>query len=213
MLFSDDFVKRIHILLYSSGLSGEFLGWALSKSLADFSVGEQHWEEEKRCKYSDAIGRTLGGGDNPIQIEKIPERLDQFFTNSVVKDKHLVLSHPDPQNIVFIRENFINAPLLEITSRKQQSKQFQYLGRKKITTEDIKNSGAEFTTNKSIVAYKKVYTAPNHLEIEWCDLILNNTEQELKKIEKFVGSAVNIDLFLSLLDDYKQRNHQLIQSL
>jgi hypothetical protein len=199
--------------MYGSGLSGEFITWALSQSLDNFAVGENHWEGA-RFKYTDAIGRSMYGGDSVIKVNEVLDRYRMFNENqSQAGEKHFVMLHPDPQNIQFVRENFNTCPMIEIVNRKLSSQTFQHLGRQKITQDDIKNSGASFIPNFGLKPYRKVYNALDHLEIEWEDLILTNTNQVLENVSKFVDGLIDVSIFNRLLNDYKKRNQSYLNSI
>ena len=208
-----DFESQTTILLYQSGLSGEFLGWLLSECLTDFSVGENYWEDNGRYKYVDALGRTLMGGGPIVSQSKLNERIQNYQHNQTGDGtRHIVLAHPDPIYVDFLRVHLSNAPVVEIVSRNYSSQIFQFLARNsKITATDLADSIHNHNREPlSIKEHFSRYSAKKHLEIEWSDLILNNTKQSVKSIAEFLNSDINLSKFSAMLNDYKQRNRDLI---
>ena len=212
-MLPDNFESNTTILLYQSGLSGEFLGWALSCCLEDHSAGEQHWEGQTRCKYTDPLGRTLQDGSGIGVLKcKIDERLHLYNLNKTRSgSKHITLAHPDAEYIQFILKFLREAPVIEIVSRTHTSQHWQYIARSsKIKQIDLDQSTKSHSSTYEIQPYTKMYQAPNHLEIEWADLFLNDSNKVIASIAEFLNNNIDVQKISAMIDNYKQRNNSLI---
>jgi len=208
----------IVILMYPAGASGEFIAWALSESITGITKTTAHWENHSRCKYSDALGRSLNGGNDPVLEHKVIERFEIYQNNTTLAQTHLALAHPDPATLNFIQQHFSNLAMIEIQTNSSRSKKFRYFGsEQKITKADVENSG---TVRPWYARYHYLledppmdYTASQHLKIEWEDLMLAHPAETLVSIARFVNSDYNATVFENMVAEYLQRNQQILAKI
>lgn len=218
-----DHVARqpIVILVYFAGSSGEFLAWALTESISGITKTSAHWEDNGRCKYSDALGRSLNGGNDPVLADRVVERFKLYCENNTLDKKHLALAHPDAASIDFISCHLGSLDMIEITMNSETSRQFRYIAAAtKITPQDIENSGIlrpwwslEKCFSNDLVSNKINYSAPNHLKIEWEDIMLRDTTRSLDSIAQFVGGRADHTVYRSMLAEYLQRNQEIFKKI
>lgn len=207
----------ITILLYPAGASGEFLAWALSESLTGFTKPHCEWENHSRCKYSDVLGRSLNGGNNPILEHKVIERFNTYVKNNQLGSQHLALCHTDRVSLEFVQRYFSQCAIIEITTTTTASLTFRYNSQSKITDQDIENAGRQrdehyFSCPDLATFLNKhkpatlTFSQP-HLKVEWERVILTDTANEFERIAEFVNCAGSADTFQSMVTDYALRNN------
>jgi hypothetical protein len=199
------------LVMYHSGSSGEFFAHALSQSLNTVTHPEISWENHTRCKFGDFFGRSLNGGAEVINNDLVIERIKQFFRSAIkIKQYHIGLSHPYPTaSIEFIKKYLPDIPIIEITVESNLSKKFKfYAANLKIPPETRRFIPKEFSED---LAWPSVYQSKRHLYVEWSDLILLDTKSSFEKIKNFLNIDGNSDKFLELINDYKERNADLLR--
>jgi hypothetical protein len=198
------------VLLYKSGASGEFLSYALTESIDQFTKTTMSWENTNRCVVQDYFGRSLLYG--PITEDVLLPRIDLFFKMSrCVGSKHMGLSHFQPHQLDFIKNYNTSWPVVEVTTLQPVSEKFQLLSRnskiskKYITPNYNKNEKINNTTTDMGIKLNR------HLQIEWSDLLLTNTCATYSKILQFLDCTGNVDQFGIMVNDYVSRNQDLIK--
>jgi len=198
------------ILLYKSGASGEFLSYALTESIDQFTKTTMSWENTNRCIVQDYFGRSLLYG--PITEDVLLPRINLFFEMSrCVGSKHMGLSHFKPHQLDFVKNYNTAWPVIEITTLQPVSERFQLLSRnskipKKYVNPNYNNNEKinSTTTDMGIKLNK-------HLQIEWSDLLLTDTCATYSKILQFLDCTGNADQFGIMVNDYVSRNQDLIK--
>jgi hypothetical protein len=198
------------ILLYKSGASGEFLSYALTESIDQFTKTTMHWENTNRCIVQDYFGRSLLYG--PISEDVLLPRINLFFeTSRCIGSKHMGLSHFKPDQLDFVKNYNTAWPVIEITTLQPVSEQFQLLAcnskiSKKYGTPNYNNNKKinSTTTDMGLKLNK-------HLQIEWSDLLLTDPRTTYSTILQFLDCTGNVDQFVVMIDDYVSRNQDLIK--
>lgn len=197
------------ILMYWTGSSGEFIAHSLSQSIAQISKPPMHWENNNRCKYSDFLGRSLNAGDNIIRHEKVVERVNIFFDQvQTLGTIHIALSHFNFASVDFIRDYMPDAKVIEIVTETEESKQFKISAESKKVEPRYSGNGVNPVETSWVMVD---YTAKNHLKIEWSKLLLNDTHNEFNKINEFLQTTGDISLFQNMVQDYLDRNRDLVK--
>ena len=189
------------ILLYKPGSSGEFLSYALTESINQFTKMTTLWENNNRCIVQDYFGRTLLFG--PITEDILLPRINLFFEMSKSKGvRHMGLSHHNPHQIDFIKNYGATWPVIEITALQPISIKFRQLaGTSKIPKEY--QLGPINKNEKITTALDMGFNPGHHLQIEWSELFLTDIRTTYFKILKF----------LDIVNDYVNKNQNLIQSV
>jgi len=200
----------IVILLYQAGSSGEFLSYALTQSISQFTKMKTLWENDNRCIVQDYFGRTLLFG--PITEDILLPRINLFFEMAKSKGvRHMGLSHHNPHQLDFIKNYGATWPVIEITTLQPISIKFRQLaGTSKIPKEyqlSPINKNGEITT-----VLDMGFTPDHHLQIEWSELFLTNIRTTYFKILKFLDCTGDVDYFVDIVNDYVNKNQNLIQS-
>jgi len=198
------------VLLYKSGASGEFLSYALTESIDQFTKTTMSWENTNRCIVQDYFGRSLLYG--PITEDVLLPRINLFFKMSrYVGSKHMGLSHFEAHQLDFIKNYNTAWPVVEVTTLQPVSEKFQLLSRdskiskKYISPNYNKNEKINGTTTDMGIKLNR------HLQIEWSDLFLTNTCATYSKILQFLDCTGNVDQFGIMVNDYVSRNQDLIK--
>ena len=204
------------LIMYYSGSSGEFLAHALSQSLNTVTHPKIEWENQTRCKVGDYFGRSLNGGSEVINNDLVLERIDNFLKSAVdIKQYHIGLAHPYPAaSTEFIKKYLSDVPIIEITVNRDISKKFKfYAANLKIPTEirKIVTSKELLSTQPETLTWTSVYQSNRHLYVEWSDLILLDSKSTFEKIKEFLNIDGDADKFLEMIDDYKERNTDLLR--
>lgn len=202
-------LQKVAVLLYPSGASGEFLGYALTESFPAFTKTHQHWENVSRCKFFDFFNRCLTSGFNPVPPEEVVAGINLYQSKNTLADISMGLCHIDKPSLSFLRQWCKSFPTIEIVTRKDISKSFRVLAEQsKISAED--RNGRESDSRHYTHSY---YFCPRHLEVEWSDILLTDTANTFKAIENFLGMAGSIDTFQSMVADYLKRNEKIFAEL
>lgn len=207
--------EPVTILLYPPGSSGEFIAWALTQSIPSITPAEQSWENVTRCKYTDALGRTLSVLDQTPD-EKIIERYNIFLNLNQKRKFSLALAHDNDVALGLIKKYFLSWPVLEITIKLPASIEFAYQSKlNKITARDLRMSEEEHLNRKPVKGqpYPHGYVAKKHLKIEWQELMLSDCKQQFKIICDFFGCDGNFEIFQNLITDYCERNKFYIDNV
>lgn len=209
---SVDALKNFNImpLVYPGGASGEFLASALVQTMPRMTLTRHTWyhNNESRANFYDVFNKLLNGGHNIIDNEEIINEVNMFFYINHTKDFNIALVHPDPiSSIEWLRKYLPEAHTLEITTRRPLSQKFRiaaanakinYPGRVPVTPVE----GRWYTTSG--------FAGPNHLQIEWEDLLLQDVEGQFRRMEEFFGNTGDLALYKELVTDYRARNQSLI---
>jgi hypothetical protein len=197
------------ILLYKAGSSGEFLSYALTQSIDQFTKMITVWENN-RCIVQDYFGRTLLFG--PITEDILLSRINLFYETTNSKGvRHMGLSHHNPHQIDFIKNYGATWPVIEITTLTPTSIKFQYLAStikipKEYQLSPINKNG------KITTALDFGLNPSQHLQIEWSELFLTDIRTTYFKILKFLNCNGDVDYFVDMVNDYVNKNQNLIQS-
>jgi hypothetical protein len=193
------------VVLYNSGASGEFVAHALSESIEEFSKTVMIWENKNRCKFQDFFGRSLNNGQ--IVEDLLIKRINLYFENIVTPGPwHMGIAHGQPEYIDFLQKYGHNWPVIEITTLHPVSKKFQHLARNEKLS-DLKT----LIPKKNFTCLDMGFKVPNHLQIEWNDLLLADTKNTYNKIIEFLGAHGNPSRFQTMVDDYINKNQDLIK--
>jgi len=197
------------ILLYKAGSSGEFLSYALTQSINQFTKMITVWENN-RCIVQDYFGRSLLCG--PITEDILLPRINLFFEMTNSKGmRHMGVSHHNPHQINFIKNYGATWPVIEITALTPISIKFRNLaGSIKIPKEYQKST---FNKNeKNTTALDMGFNPGDLLQIEWSELFLTDIRTTYFKILKFLDCNGDVDYFVDMVNDYINKNQNLIQS-
>lgn len=197
--------QPVVVVLYDAGASGEFVAHALSQSIEEFAKTGMIWENEDRCKFKDFFGRSLNNGQ--IIDDLLISRINLYFENIVAPGQwHMGMAHGQPEYLDFLQKYGLNWPVIELTTLHPVSKKFQLLARNK------KLPGLEHAVPKKNFTSRDLgFKVPKHLQIEWRDLLLSDTKNTYSEITGFLGAHGDPDLFQTLIDDYVNKNQELIQ--
>jgi hypothetical protein len=113
----------------------------------------------------------------------------------------IALAHPHKIGDGYIAEHFPDAPVVEITTTDRVSQKFRDLSSWKKIGIKIHNAYMHKECPRKFA---------RHLQVNWSDLILNNTAKEYERILTFVDATGNVDAFVSAVQDYCDRNQELI---
>ena len=198
------------ILLYKAGSSGEFLSYALTQSINQFTKMKTLWENNNRCVVQDYFGRTLLFG--PITEDILLPRINLFFEMAKSKGaRHMGLSHHNPHQIDFIKNYGATWPVIEITALQPISIKFQQLAKASKIPKEYQLS--PFNKNVKITtALDMGFNPGHHLQIEWSELFLTDIRTTYFKILKFLDCTGDVDYFVDMVDNYVNKNQNLIQS-
>lgn len=199
----------VAVLLYPSGASGEFLGYAITESFPEFTRTHQHWENISRCKFFDYFDRCLTSGFDPVGFDQVASGIALYHSKNQLRDISMGLCHIDSPSLRFLRQWCNDLPTIEIVTRTSLSKDFRVLAEQsKIAAEDrvgkISNS-RDYTHS--------YYTCDKHLQIEWSEILLTDTAKAFESIENFLGLAGSVDVFQSMVEDYLKRNEKIFAAL
>lgn len=200
----------IVVVLYTAGSSGEFLAHALTQSFDQITKTYQFWETKNRCKYFDIFDRNLNSGFDSIDHNEIIQKVNLYLEkNQPTNTINVATAHPQPSSISFLWEFLRYSSIIEITVNQPRSKKFLGLaGNNKIT--DV--SPGSLKDIMKIPGQIEV-TFPNHLKVEWEDIMLTNTDKAFDNISQFLNLQGNSSKFVEFVDDYKNRNADLITLL
>ena len=200
------------LLLYHAGSSGEFLAHAISQSMDSVTRAQAQWEKQTRCKYRDFLGRTLNCLEPGFVIADdtvIESRIQAFFQSAVdIRQQHIALMHPHPKMIEFVQTRMPNSAVIEITCCTEESQKFKFLASRQKIQRNI-NQHAQY----SKTPWPCVYTARNHLQVEWSNVFLHQPQMEFQRIATFLQTTGNSELFLDLLQDYIHRNQHIVNDI
>lgn len=197
------------LILYPAGASGEFLASALSQSFDCINESTWHWENFNRCKYFDLFDRALNSGFTNITKQDLDNGVERYINKATDQSLiHIGLCHPNPASLNIISSYLLSVPILEITTHSNKSKYFRYLAAtQKIEVKEMAPAGAFYNYSDSKVKCSR------HLKIEWSNLLLDDTTNQFKQIEYFIGNVGNLKKFQELVDEYITRNQLILDSL
>lgn len=198
------------VILYRSGASGEFVAHALSQTIDQFSKTTTTWENEHRCKFQDYFGRTLNAGDIDPQI--LSDRIDLYFENLVDRRQwHMGLSHCMQDYMEFLSTVGRDWPVIEIVTQQPRSVFFQKLAiETKVHGGELKQLDFQMPVTP-LTSWQLKFRATRHIQIEWQDFILDRPQDSYQQVLEFLGGTGNTDQFVDMVNDYKKRNHELIE--
>lgn len=198
------------VVLYNSGSSGEFLAYALSQTINQFSKTTMTWENGYRVKFQDYFGRSLIAGDIDTQI--LSDRVSLYFENLLdTRQWHMGLAHCNQNYMNFLSTIGRDWPVLEIVAQRPRSVCFRKLSTEtKVHNRDPKLFDFQMP-EINLTSLQQKFKFNKHIQIEWQDFILDDPENSYKQVLEFLGGAGNSDQFLSMVDDYRKRNHKLIE--
>lgn len=200
--------QPVVLILYQPGSSGEFFAHALTDSISDISKTLSTWENQTRVKYSDYFGRSLNSGDSVIDPDTVISRINLFFNQrtAIINKYHIGIMHPNAASVGFVTEYFAHCPVIEITRTSELSQKFgTNASRNKIEKTAIRKTAVHKTP--------VTYHADRHLKVEWEDLMLNNPSGVFAQVLEFLQVTGNTDKFISMVQDYLQRNQSIINQL
>jgi hypothetical protein len=201
--------QSVAVLLYPSGASGEFLGYALTESFAAFTKTHQHWENVSRCKFFDYFNRCLTSGLDPVPPAEVIAGIQLYYSKNTIADISMGLSHIDKPSLNFLKQYCNNLPTIEIVTRKEISKRFRVIAaNSKISAEDRQGKD-----NESWTYEHSYYRCNNQLQVEWADLLLTDTVNTFKEIENFLGLQGSVNKFTDMVADYLERNKKIFSDL
>jgi hypothetical protein len=197
---------NIVFLIYPSGASGEFLGYACMSSFENFAATNIHWENSSRMKFADCLGRSLNGADEVVQESLLLERFNQYCVMHNVDKKQtaVALVHPQKKILEWLQQWFSHAPMIEITTHTTKSQKFRDLAATEKIGPKIRNTHLYYDCGKQF---------DRHLKIEWQSLFLDSTDVEFQRLCGFLGHAGDFDQFNSLLQDYLKRNQHILDAI
>lgn len=199
-------------LVYPGGASGEFLASALIQTIPSMTLTRHTWyhDIENRANFYDVFNKLLNGGHNIVDNEEIINEVNMFFyvNGNHVKDFNIALVHPNPtSSIEWLSKYLPSAHTLEITTGRLVSQKFRnlaanakinYPGRVPITPTETR----QYCTSG--------FTGPNHLQVEWEDLLIKDVEGQFRRMEEFFNTTGDLVLYKELVTDYQARNQSLI---
>ena len=207
-------VEELHlqpliVIIYQTGNSGEFFAHALTESFDEITKTSVHWENKSRCKYSDYFGRSLTYNNGQVDHDYLISRTEEFLsTAKSLRKYHIGLAHPMNSSVQFIKNYLYGLPIIEITRVEEISQKFAYQAKyAKVSPDLVIGSSQEWRYEMQ----RHTMSPPNYLKVEWSDLILDNTEQIFQKIQNFLNITGNQQKFKELVEDYKHRNHDLLE--
>jgi hypothetical protein len=200
------------ILLYKAGSSGEFLSYALTQSINQFTKMTTLWENNNRCIVQDYFGRTLLFG--PVTEDILLPRINLFFEMAKSEGvRHMGLSHHNPHQINFIKNYGATWPVIEITVLHPVSNKFRYRSQGSKISKEYQLIPPNYNPNEKITtALDMGFNPGNHLQIEWSELFLTDIRTTYFKILKFLDCTGDVDYFVDMVDNYVNKNQNLIQS-
>lgn len=193
------------IIVYPSGASGEFIAWALGKSIPQIAKVDAKWEDDNRVIYMDFLGRNLNSGLEQLDNQKIIDHANNFILRTS-GNFYLIIAHPTESSLNFIQQYLPKLPLIEITLLDPYSMEFS----KRAAVGKI-HKGTTNNTYKDRQGAMS-YCAQQHLRVEWKDIILSNTIQEFDRITNFLGLEGSADNFVELVNDYVKRNQEYLNA-
>lgn len=197
----------IIVVFYRSGSSGEFLSYAIGKTFDGMTQTRQFWENNNRCKYFDVFDRNLNSGFSTIDPLEVVTGVNRYLEkNNPVDSTHVATAHDNPATCEFLHRYLPDVPVIEMVVNNPLSKKFMVLAaQSKITHQKIHvverplslkaDSGQKFK---------------NHLQIEWEDFVITRPELVFQEIAEFIGHTGNVEAFCSCVEDYRNRNLELI---
>lgn len=210
---SVDALKNFNImpLIYPGGASGEFLASALVQTMPKMTLTRYTWynNNQSRANFYDAFNKLLNGGHTIIDNEEIINEVNMFFyvNGNHLRDFNIALVHPTPySSIEWLSTYLKDSRTLEITTKTPRSKRFRaaaanakiiYPGRV-----PIDSNGSRYS--------ESFFDGPNHLQMEWEDIFLNDIEGQFRRMETFFGDTGDYRLYKELVTDYIARNQSLI---
>jgi len=193
------------IILYPSGLSGEFLASALTDSIDSIAKPRVEHKETGRTVYREFFNHALKN-DYRIRIntDELIYRVN-VAKNLFKGDHYVILAHPNDASIEFIDQYLNNRPLIEITMNNPISRKFA-----------AKAAVAKIQSGVSLEGYLfrppvTNYRHTRHLQIEWADLILDRPGEIFDVIQHFVGLSGDRAQFEQAVMAYRERNQDLIK--
>lgn len=225
----DDFKNYdLVILMYSTGASGEFIAGALTNSIPKFGKTQEQWISKNRKTFADALGKTLNGGWHHINNADVVQRFNLYLERSTFESdcKHLILAHPDPASLQFIKNYLNHVPIIEIVTNHSVSIKFRNISRNKVSYleyiagGDNKNNNTltpeqykSFQNDQTLNPKQVNYRAQQHLCIEWQDLMITNTAISFDEICKFLSCKGSIETFKPLVKEYLDRNQGILDQI
>jgi hypothetical protein len=196
------------IVTYESGSSGEFLCNALTQTFDIFHKPNAEWIGDWRVGYDDFFGKCLARGDHTIDHELLLKKVNHRLLHSQPTILHIGAVHPRPPAAVdFINLHMPKVPMIKIVCRDTLSKKFRKLA-------CYYKLGSDDKFLKNLLLPREMAWADDlknpSIEVEWRTLFVDNTRDEFKKIESFIGQPGNFELFSQLVSDYVQRNRQIL---
>jgi hypothetical protein len=157
-----------------------------------------------RTIYREFFCHALKDGTSVIDTEELIYRAN-VARNLFKGEYYIILAHPKKSSLNFIKQYLANLPLIEITIKDRIG--YRFAGQAawaKI------QSGVPLNDYLSRSAVSD-YQHPNHLHIEWSDLILDCPVETFDRIQEFVGLIGNKAQFEQSVTDYCERNKDLIE--
>lgn len=231
MINSVDDLKKysLVVMLYSTGASGEFIASALVQSISAFAKTHDRWISENRKTFADALGKTLNGGWHDINNTDVIQRFNSYLeqSNAESDSKHMILAHPDPASLEFIKSYLNQVPVIEIVTRDPVSIKFRNISRNKVSYLDY-ITGGDNKNNHNILTpeqYKSFqndltlnpghinYRAQQHLSVEWQHLMITDTVKTFNKICEFLDCKGSVEIFRTMVEEYLDRNQDILNQI
>lgn len=193
------------VIVYPSGASGEFIAWALGRSIPQIASVDAQWENNNRMIYMDFLGRNLNSGFDELDHQTIVDYANNYIARAS-GNFYLIIAHPTDSSLNFIQQHLSDLPLIEITVRDPYSMEFSKRAAVgKIHKGTTKNTYKDRPGNIP-------YRADQHLLVEWKDIILDRPAQEFVRISDFLGLTGSADRFVALVQDYVKRNQEYLNA-
>jgi hypothetical protein len=193
------------IILYPSGLSGEFLASALTDSIDSIAKPTVEHKETGRTVYREFFNHALKNDSRIcINTDELIYRVN-VARNLFKGDHYVILAHPNDMSIKFINQYLNNRPLIEITMNNLISRKFA-----------AKAAIAKIQSGVPLEGYLSRQPVANyqhfrHLQIEWTDLILDRPGEIFDVVQHFVGLSGDRARFEQAVMAYRKRNQDLIK--
>jgi hypothetical protein len=198
------------ILLYKSGASGEFLSYALTESIDQFTKTTMSWKNTNQCIVQDYFGRSLLVG--AITEDVVLPRINLYFEMAQhIGTWHMGISHLQPHQIEFVKNYGATWPVIEIITMRPVSEQFRQLARNSKIHKNYQPTSYNKNNKINSTTTDMGHKLNKHLQIEWSDLLLTDTCATYSKILQFLDCTGNVGQFSAMVDDYVGRNQDLIK--
>lgn len=202
----DEITKHsIIFVLYRSGSSGEFFSHAITQSFESITPTKYFWKTQSRLVYVDCFRHSLSSGMPVVNLNRIIDSFNEFLeiNRPTATTTHIALVHPKGNSLEIITKYFSHCPVIEIVTFKEVSKRFQILAaNSKIPDKPLVTSVDDCSN----------YKCEKHLLVEWQDIIMD-TKKVFDQLQEFLSVPGDYKKFSMTVDDYKQRNQQLLDQL